>query len=84
MSAARLRSPGSLLRRELDARRWSQRRLAGITGLPAKTLAAILRGDEPITPAVAEALAAAFGTSVELWVKLEAAYRGGLAEGSSD
>ena len=75
LSPARLVSPGRILRRELDARRWSQRRLAGITGLPAKTIAAILRGDEPITPEIAAVLAAALGTSVELWVKLEAARR---------
>ena len=68
-------SPGRILRRELDARRWSQRRLAGVTGLPAKTVAALVRGDEPLTPEIAEVLAAAFGTSAELWVKLEAAYR---------
>ena len=71
----RLVSPGSLLRRELEARGWSEKVLERIIGRPPETLAALLSGDDPLTPEIAEVLSSAFGTSVEFWVKLEAAYR---------
>ena len=72
--------PGEILREELEARGWSQGDLAKILGRPLQTVNAIINGKKEITPMTAVGLAAAFGTSPELWVNLEAAYRLSLVE----
>ncbi len=76
---ARAVAPGRLLRRELDARGWSQRDLAEILGRPAQAITEIVRGTKQITPETAVALSKAFGTSAEFWSNLEANYRLALA-----
>jgi HTH-type transcriptional regulator/antitoxin HigA len=78
--SARAVPPGSILRRELDARGWTQRDLAEILGRPAQAITEIVRGTKQITPETAVALAAAFGTSAEFWSNLEANYRLALAQ----
>ena len=66
--------PGEYIRDELDARNWTQEDLAEIIGRPTKTVSQILTGQKAITARTAQELAAAFGTSAELWLNLQSAY----------
>ncbi len=66
--------PGEYIRDELDARGWTQEDLAEILGRPAKAVSQILTGQKTITARTAQELAAAFGTSAELWLNLQSAY----------
>jgi HTH-type transcriptional regulator / antitoxin HigA len=68
-------SPGEYLKDELEARGWTQEAFAHILGRPYKTVNQILNGTKSITPQTAQELAAALGTSAELWMNLESAYR---------
>ncbi len=77
---ARIVSPGAVLRRELDARGWSQKDLAEIIGRPEQAISEIVQGTKRITPETALELGEALGTSAELWVNLESKYRLRLAE----
>jgi HTH-type transcriptional regulator/antitoxin HigA len=72
-------SPGEILKMELDARGWSQRQFSMILGKPAQAVNEILRAKKQITPETALRIAAALGTSPELWLNLEADYRLALA-----
>ena len=72
---ARVSPPGSLIRRELAARGWTQRDLAEIMGRPEQVISEIVRGNKQVTPETAWQLAAAFGTSAELWMNLQANYQ---------
>ena len=76
---ARAVAPGRILRRELDARGWTQADLAGIIGRPTQAISELVQGKKQITPETALELAAAFGTSPDLWLNLESAYRLHLA-----
>ncbi len=77
---ARLVSPGAVLRRELEARSWSQKDLAEITGRPEQAISEIVQGAKRITPETALDLGKAFGTSPDLWLGLESSYRLRLGE----
>ncbi len=81
---ARSVSPGRILRRELDARGWTQKDLAEIMGRPPQTIAEIVQGTKRITPETALQLADAFGTSANFWTNLETNYRLQLATKSHD
>jgi addiction module HigA family antidote len=72
---AREITPGRILTRELEARGWTQKDLAGIMGRPTQAINKIVKGTKQITPETALELAEAFGTSAELWTNLEAQYR---------
>jgi HTH-type transcriptional regulator/antitoxin HigA len=72
-------SPGEILATELNARGWSQRKFAQILGKPPQAVNEILRAKKQITPETALRLAAALGTSPELWLNLEADFRLALA-----
>jgi HTH-type transcriptional regulator / antitoxin HigA len=76
---ARPRSPGSVLKRELDARGWSQKDFAEILGRPVQVITEIVRGTKQVTPDTALELASALGTPPRLWTDLETEYRLGLA-----
>jgi HTH-type transcriptional regulator/antitoxin HigA len=76
---ARATPPGRILRRELEARTWSQQDLASILGRPTQAISEIIGGTKAITPETAVALGAAFGTSAEFWASLESNYRVALA-----
>jgi HTH-type transcriptional regulator/antitoxin HigA len=72
---ARVPPPGHIIRRELDARGWNQKDLAHIMDRPEQTISEIVNGKKHITPETALQLAAAFGTSADLWLTMEARYR---------
>jgi HTH-type transcriptional regulator/antitoxin HigA len=67
--------PGQFIREELEARHWTQTDLARVLDRPLQVVNEIVRGRKRITAETAKELAAAFGTSAELWLNLEAAYR---------
>lgn len=67
--------PGEFLRDELEARNWTQRDLATVLGRPLQTINQIINARKRITPETAVELGTALGTSPELWLNLENAYR---------
>ena len=68
-------APGEFLAEELDARGWSQVELAEILARPPRLINEIIAGKRAITPETAKGLAAAFGTSPQLWMNLETSYQ---------
>ncbi len=79
LAPARVPPPGRILSRELEARGWTQKDLADITGRPIQTINEIIQGKKQITPETALDLGEAFGTSAEFWTNLETKYRLHLA-----
>jgi HTH-type transcriptional regulator/antitoxin HigA len=67
--------PGEYLREELTERGWAEGEFAEIIGRPAQAVSEILNGKKDITPETAVAIGAALGTSAELWMNLQAAFR---------
>ena len=67
--------PGAFVRDELEERGWTQKDLAEILGRPLQSVNQIINGRKRITPETAAELAAAFGTSAELWLHLETSFR---------
>jgi HTH-type transcriptional regulator/antitoxin HigA len=76
---AQVLAPGRILDREITARGWTQRHLAGLMGRPPQAINEIIKGAKHITPETALDLAEALGTSAELWLNLENGYRLHLA-----
>lgn len=68
-------SPGEFLRDELEARDWTQAEFAQMIGRPPRLVSEIIAGKRGITPETAHAFAAAFGTTAQLWMNLDAAYQ---------
>jgi len=66
--------PGEVLLDELEARNISQSDFAEIIGRPLKTVNEIIKGKKTITPETANDISAAFGTSPEMWLGLQAEY----------
>jgi len=66
--------PGEYIQDELDARGWTQQRLAKKSGLPETTIERIIRAEKTVTLADARGLSRAFGTSAEIWVNLQKIY----------
>ena len=67
--------PGVFIREELQARGWTQRDLAEVLGRPLQFVNELINGRKRLTAEAVKQLAAAFGTSPELWLNLENAYR---------
>lgn len=67
--------PGDILKEELEARGWSQVEFAEIIGMSPRLVSEIISAKRAITPATAKAIGAAFGTSAQVWLNLEAAYQ---------
>lgn len=68
-------SPGDFLRDELDARGWTQAEFAEIIGSSTRLVNEIIAGKRSVTPETAVNLAAALGTSAQVWMNLESAYQ---------
>jgi HTH-type transcriptional regulator/antitoxin HigA len=67
--------PGDFIREEIEARGWTQGDLATILGRPIQVVNGIINAKRAITPQTAVELAAAFGTSPDVWLNLESAYQ---------
>lgn len=75
ITSAEVFAPGEILRDELDARGWSEVEFAEILGRPTQAISEILNGKKEITTETAVAFGDALGTSAELWLNLQSAYR---------
>jgi len=71
---AKVFPPGEFIRDELEARRWTQGDLAAVLRRPAPAVNEIINGRKRITAETAKELAAAFGTSPDLWLNLESTW----------
>lgn len=67
--------PGDYLREELQERGWTVTEFAEILGRPVQAVSEILNAKKEITPDTALALSDALGTSAEVWLSLQNAYR---------
>ena len=67
--------PGEYIRDELDERGWTVAELAGILDRPPQAVSEILNGKKAITAETARSIAEALGTTSELWLNLQSAYR---------
>ena len=67
--------PGEFIRDELEARGWTQGDLADILGRTEPKVSELINGKRAITPQTAKELAAAFGTSPQVWLNLETAFQ---------
>ena len=66
--------PGEMLKDELQARGLSQRKFAGIIGMPYTAFNEIINGKRPITTDTALKIEAATGIAADLWLGLQAHY----------
>ena len=66
-------SPGEFLREEMAERGWTQTDLSRILRRPVQAVNLIVSGKKSITARTARELAAALGTSPELWLNLQTA-----------
>ena len=60
---------------ELAERGWTEAEFAEIVGLPVQAVSEILDAKEEITSETAMAIAAALGTTPEVWLNLQTRYR---------
>ncbi|HEY3316061.1 MAG TPA: HigA family addiction module antitoxin [Bacillota bacterium] len=72
--AAEVPLPGEYIKMELEERGWTQTDLAEILGRAAQTVSDIINGKRGITPETATELAAAFGTTAEVWMNLQTSF----------
>ena len=68
-------APSEYLRDELKERRWTVADLAEAIGQPVHAVAELLDQETAITAETARALSEAFGTTPEVWLNLQVAYR---------
>ncbi len=66
--------PGEMLKDELQARGLSQRKFAGIIGMPYTAFNEIINGKRPITTDTALKIEAATGIAADLWLVLQTDY----------
>lgn len=66
--------PGEMLKDELQARGISQKKFAGIIGMPYTAFNEITNGHRPITTDTALKIEAATGISAYIWVNMQADY----------
>jgi len=67
--------PGETIKDELETLGWSQDDLARIMGMSLKAVNEIINDKTAITVDTAKLLGKAFGTSAEMWLNLDTAYR---------
>ncbi len=72
--------PGAVLRKKLEAARWTQDEFAAITGKSRATIAKIIAGTVGISPEIAVVFSAAFGDSPEEWLRLGGQYELSLVD----
>ncbi len=72
--------PGSVVRKMLDEKGWTQDELAAVTGRSRQAINELIAGKTGMTPEMAVTLAAAFGNSATDWMRIDSAYRLFLAD----
>jgi HTH-type transcriptional regulator/antitoxin HigA len=76
--AAEVFAPGEYIQEELEARGWTEADLAGLMGRSVGDVTELLAGRLRLSVEMAKELAAAFGTSTDVWLGLEEDYRSRL------
>ncbi len=66
--------PGEMLKDELEARGMSQRKFAGLIGMPYTAFNEIINGKRPITTDTALKIEAATGIAANIWRSLQSDY----------
>ena len=66
--------PGEMLKDELEARGMSQRKFAGLIGMPYTAFNEIINGKRPITTDTALKIETATGISANIWIGLQTDY----------
>jgi len=72
--AARVFHPGEILLDELNDRQLTQAEFSAIIDRPPRTVNEIIKGKRAITPETAEVIAAALGTSADMWLGMQGEY----------
>ena len=67
--------PGEYLRDELEERGWTVTEFAEIIGRPVEAVSETLDAERSVTPDTARSFSEALGTSAEVWLNLQTAYR---------
>jgi HTH-type transcriptional regulator/antitoxin HigA len=67
--------PGEFIKDELEARGWTQQDLAEITGRQSSVISGLINGKRAVSSDIASDLAAAFGTTAQLWMNIETAHQ---------
>jgi HTH-type transcriptional regulator/antitoxin HigA len=67
--------PGEMLKDDLEYHGWSQEDFAAILGMSVKAVNEILNDKVPLTVETASLIGKALGTSAEVWINLNIAYR---------
>ncbi len=75
VNAAEVFPPGEFIQEELVARGWTQSDFATIIGRPIQAVNEFISGKRSITADTAREIGEAFGTSAQLWMNLETAWR---------
>jgi len=70
-----MKSPSDFINEELEKRSWTQDDLAQVLGRTKSRVNEIVLGKQSISVEVAADLASAFGTTAQVWLDREAAYR---------
>ena len=68
------KSPGNLIKEELEAREWTEKDLMIKTGISDEAIKAIIKGKCQISKTVAISLATAFDVSPKLFINLQKSY----------
>ena len=66
---------GDFLAEELEERGWNEADFAAIMGRPTRFVEELISGERELTRESAELVGSALGTSAELWLNLQDAYR---------
>lgn len=66
--------PGDYIKAEIEARGWTPADLSAALGCATQMVSDLLDGKRGITPDTASGLAAAFGTSAQVWMNIQAVY----------
>ena len=66
--------PGEMLRDELEARGLSQKKFAGLIGMPYTAFNEIVNGKRPINTEYALKIEAATGIPAYIWINMQSAY----------
>ncbi len=74
LTPAEVTRPGEYIKMELEARGWTQTDLAEILGRAVQTVSDLINGKCGVTPETATGLAAAFGTTAQVWMNLQTSY----------
>ena len=66
---------GEIIKEEIECRGWTKKDFSEKSGLGIETVNKIIDNKIVFTPFIAGGIAKAFGTSLEMWLKMDAEYQ---------